>query len=361
MAHFLRSSAQTRLRKPLSLFEKVILVSTFMLLVEATSGLWITSHSLEAHHYLIDTGFIVIATLLGLLGNIVLLRASFRSLFGLLHTMRQVIAGETNARAVDIPTDSEIGELALAFNSMLDQLEASRRQQALLILQAQEEERRRVARELHDESSQDLTALLVHTEILSQTLQLMPQGASFHDIRASLETGLRTLTDLTQKTLEDVRRLALQLRPAILDDLGLEAALHWLAEDWKSRIHVPLDLHIDGLEQALGEQDDVGLYETTLFRIVQESLTNAARHANAQHVSVLFQCDRQSLCLYVADDGRGFDMTRSSTGLGLIGMRERATSLGGTLTITSHPGKGTRVAVSLPLALTAVKEAVHAR
>ncbi|HLG75268.1 MAG TPA: hypothetical protein VKX46_02565, partial [Ktedonobacteraceae bacterium] len=103
MAHLFHTSAPTRLRKPLSLFEKVILVSTLMLLVEAASGLWITSHSLEAHHYLIDTSFIVVATLLGLLANIVLLRASFRSLFGLLHAMRQVTAGETTARAVDIP------------------------------------------------------------------------------------------------------------------------------------------------------------------------------------------------------------------------------------------------------------------
>lgn len=361
MTHLFQPLALARLHKPLSLFEKVILVSTLMLLIEAACGLWITSHNLETHHYLIDTGFIVVATLLGLLVNIVLLRASFRSLFGLLHAMRQVTAGETTARAVDIPNDSTIGELALTFNVMLDQLEASHRQQALLILQAQEEERRRLARELHDESSQDLTAILVHTEILCRTLQATPQGASFDDVRAPLEQGLSTLTNLTQKTLDDVRKLALQLRPAVLDDLGLEAALRWLTEDWTSRFHIPLDLHVDGLEHVLREQADVALYETTLFRIVQECLTNVARHAHAECVSISFQHNGQALCLYVADNGKGFDMPRPPSGLGIVGMYERAASMGGKLTITSHPGKGTQVAVSLPLTIIPVKEALNAR
>src|SRR5581483_7147025 len=144
----------------LSLFEKVILVNTCMLICEALAGLWVTSHSLESHHYLIDTSFIVIAALSSLLINVLLLRASFRPLFSLLRTIRAVGAGHTALRADDIPANSEIGELALAFNGMLDRLETSRRHEAMLILQAQEEERRRLARELHDESSQNLTALL---------------------------------------------------------------------------------------------------------------------------------------------------------------------------------------------------------
>src|SRR5215472_15990813 len=115
MAHLPRESAHIRRGKSLSLFEKVILVNTLTLLAEAAAGLWITSHNLEAHHYLIDTSFIVGATLLGLLMNIVLLRASFRPLCSLLRAMRQVTAGETTTRAVDPPNDSEMGELALAF------------------------------------------------------------------------------------------------------------------------------------------------------------------------------------------------------------------------------------------------------
>lgn len=352
-------STQKR-RQRLSLFEKVILANIIMLLGEAAAGLWITSHNLETHHYLIDTSFIVFATLLSLLINILLLRASFRPLFGLLRTIRAVSAGETTTRAVDIPADSEIGELAQAFNMMLDQLEAARRQQALLIFQAQEEERRRLARELHDESSQNLTALLVHTEVLHQTLQRLPETSTFPETRASLETGLCTLVDLAQKTLENVRTLALQLRPGVLDDLGLEAALRWLAEEWRQRLHILIELHIEGLEQALHEQGYAALYETTLFRIVQECLTNAGRHAQAQHISISFRREQSGLGLCVADDGNGFDVQQHFSGLGLIGMRERAALLQGKLTIVSQAQQGTRIEVSLPCSNVLEREAVHA-
>ena len=352
-------STQKR-RQRLSLFEKVILANIIMLLGEATAGLWITSHNLETHHYLIDTSFIVFATLLILLINILLLRASFRPLFGLLRAMRAVSAGEMSVRAADIPTDSEIGELAQTFNMMLDQLEAARRQQALLIFQAQEEERRRLARELHDESSQNLSALLVHAEILHQTLQRLPETSTFPETRAALETGLCTLVDLTQKTLENVRVLALQLRPGVLDDLGLEAALRWLAEEWRQRLHIPIELHIDGLEQALRAQGYSTLYETTLFRIVQECLTNTSRHAHAQRVSISFRQQHDGLCLCVADDGNGFDAQQHFSGLGLMGMRERAALLQGKLTIISQAQQGTRVEVSLPFSNALEREAVHA-
>ena len=228
MFPFLTVSASRKERRRPSLFEKVILINTLVLIGEALVGLWVTSHNLEAHHYLIDTSFIAAATLLSLLLNYVFLRAGFRPLFSLLRTMRAVGAGDTTRRAGKLPANSEIGELTVAFNTMLDQLESSRRQQAVLILQAQEEERRRVARELHDESSQNLTALLVHTEIVNQTVQNMPETTTIKDVRAQLDAGLRQLTQLTQDTLENVRTLALQLRPGILDDLGLNAALRWL-------------------------------------------------------------------------------------------------------------------------------------
>jgi len=176
-------------RLRLSLFEKVILVNSLVLVGEALAGLWVTSHNLEAHHYLIDTSFIVLATVLSVLINIVLLRASFRPLFNLLSTIRAVSAGKTHARALVTPSDSEIGELAQAFNSMLDRLEAARREQTMLILQAQEEERRRLALELHDESSQNLTALLIQAEVLHQSLQVLPDTTTLQDVREQLNGG----------------------------------------------------------------------------------------------------------------------------------------------------------------------------
>ncbi|HLX58484.1 MAG TPA: sensor histidine kinase [Ktedonobacteraceae bacterium] len=356
MSLSIHQPAGSRERRRLSLFEKVILVNALMLIGEALAGLWVTSHSLESHHYLIDTSFIVIATLCSLFINVLLLRASFRPLFSLLRTIRAVGAGDTALRAVDIAADSEIGELALAFNRMLDQLEASRRQQAMLILQAQEEERRRLARELHDESSQNLTALLVHTEILNQTLVNMPGGAAIQEVRAQLQPGLHQLTQLTQKTLENIRTLALQLRPGILDDLGLDAAFRWLAEDCRNRLHLAVELRVDGLEETLRTRGQLALYAATLFRIAQECLTNAARHARAKRVVISFTSDQDFLHLKVCDDGDGFDVSQSPTGLGIRGMRERTALLGGELVIVSQPGKGTTIEARLPLTLTPVEE-----
>lgn len=341
-------------RMQLSLFERVILANSVMLVGEALAGLWVTSHTIEAHHYLIDTSFLVLATVLSILINALLLRASFRPLFRLLHTIRAVSAGETTARAITAPADSEVAELAQAFNTMLDQLETMRREQELLILQAQEEERRRLALELHDESSQNLTALLVHTEVLSYTLRTLPDTAITSKARERLDTGLVSLTGITQRTLETIRLLAQQLRPSVLDDLGLDAALRWLAEDSRQRFHLEVELHIARGEKVIQASPvSVGRrtpapYETAIFRIAQESLTNAARHAQAHKVSVSLVQEQQNLHLQICDDGCGFDLTKPRTGFGVFGMRERAALLGGTLTITSHPGQGTVVEAVLP-------------
>lgn len=339
----------------LSLFEKVILANSLMLVGEALVGLWVTSHNLEAHHYLIDTSFIVAATLLTLAINVLLLRASFRPLFSLLATIRAISAGKTQARAKVTISDSEIAELAQAFNSMLDQLEASRREQAMLILQAQEEERRRLSLELHDESSQTLTALLIHAEILNQSLQALPSPAIAEDARDQLRAGLNNLSRLTQDTLDNIRTLAQQLRPGVLDDLGLHAAFRWLAEDSQQRLQLPVELRLDNVEDMLKERDCSGLYETTLFRIAQESLTNVARHAHARHVSISLTREQQHICLQIRDNGCGFDASDRHTGLGIAGMRERAALLRGIITIESSPGQGTTVEVILPLPLAQVK------
>jgi two-component system sensor histidine kinase UhpB len=336
-------------RLKLTLFEKVILANSLILIGEALAGLWITSHSLEAHHYLIDTSFIVMATLLGLLINVALMRASFRPLFSLLHTIRKVEAGDTHWRANIPSADTEIGELAQAFNSMLDRLEQARREQGMIIIQAQEEERRRLALELHDESSQNLSALLIHTEILSQSLQAIPAPKTTQTLFEQLREGLQQLNRLTQKTLDNIRILAQQLRPSVLDDLGLQSALRWLAEDSHERLQLPVEVQLEHIEDTLHIQKNADLFETTLFRIAQESLTNAARHAQAKRAWLSLRQDRNSISLQVRDDGYGFDPFQTHAGLGIAGMRERATFLEGTLTISSQQGKGTTVEACLPL------------
>ena len=347
-------------RWQLSLFEKVILANSLILIGEALAGLWVTSHNIETHHYFIDTGFIVLATLIGLVVNIFLLRASFRPLFTLLAAMRAVSKGKTDERVTGITPGSEIGELAHTFNTMLDSLETARREQSLLILQAQEEERRRLALELHDESSQNLTALLVHIEVLKQTLQTLPDTTSIPDTRRRLNAELDYLTGITQQTLEDIRDLAQQLRPSVLDDLGLQAAFRWLAGDVRQRLKLPVELHIEPIEHALQGNAQQAIYETTLFRIAQESLTNVARHAHANHVAISLVQQRDWIRLRISDDGNGFDPSSQKQGLGIFSMRERAALLDGTIHIEAQPGRGTTIEAVLPLSVKVAKGNIHA-
>ncbi|GCE21089.1 sensor histidine kinase [Dictyobacter kobayashii] len=330
----------------LSLFEKVILVNSIMLIGEALAALWVTSHQLEVHHYLIDTIFIVMAALFTLFANIILLRASFRPLFELLKTIRAVGSGQMQERARVSAASWEIGELAQAFNSMLDRLELARRERTRVILQAQENERRRIGMELHDETGQNLTALLIHTEVLHQHFQVLAAAGLTEQAKKQLDSELLQLTHLTQLSLENVRVLAQQLRPSVLDDLGLLAAFRWLGEDSSQRLRLQVELDLQQIEPMVKELP--ASYETALFRIAQESLTNVARHAHAQNVLISLFPKHTAIYLTIQDDGNGYRPEDRKAGTGILGMRERATSLGGTLTIISNGQQGTTVQAVLP-------------
>jgi two-component system, NarL family, sensor histidine kinase UhpB len=390
----------------LSLFEKVIVVNSIMLIGEALAGLWITSHSLEVHHYLIDTSFIILATLLTFMINFVLLRASFSPLFHLLSTIREISSGKTHARAKTYSSDVELSELALAFNTMLDHLEDARHEQTNLILQAQEEAQRRIALELHDEVGQNMTALLIHVEVLKQTIQTFSSSTRKSETQQQLAEELEQLTRLTQITTESIRVIAQQLRPSVLDDLGLLPAFRWLVEDSRQRLHLNVTLTIRGFT---GVSTLPAQYETTLFRITQESLTNVARHTHAKYVTILLAQEGQHIELSIqdllypttdqkerekplpplvpldaadssrtmsrgsgllqyptTDRGNEENLTSSPASpdvdncsrttpnrsrglaLGILGMRERARLLGGTLTIHSRPNYGTTVQAIIP-------------
>ena len=339
--------AQACLRSwQLSLFEKVIIVNSVMLIVEAIAGQWITSHNVESHHYLIDTSFIIAATLFTLLTNALLLRASFHPLFHLLATIRAISAGDMHARATTSSTSSEISELAGAFNSMLDRLETARREQTMLIIQAQEDERRHIALELHDEAGQNLTALLIHIEVLDQRLHTLPASSINDSAQQLLSNELQQLSRLTQHTLENIRLLSQQLRPSVLDDLGLLAAFRWLVEDSLQRLHLNVTLNIEGMEQDNKLPPE---YETTLLRIAQESLTNIARHAQTQAAEIIVKQTIQGIQLQISDQGRGYDPAKIQKGSGLVGMSERAELLKGKLSIQTQMGHGTTIKAILPL------------
>src|SRR5262245_1815178 len=199
---------------------------------------------------------------------------------------------------------------------------------------AQETERRRLARELHDETGQALTSILLGLKGLEEQL--------CDDVPQPAVSGLR---ELVVETLQDVRRLAVELRPKALDDFGLEAALERLCRTIAEQTGIEIDC-----AGAIGGQRLSDEVETALYRIAQESLTNAVKHARAGRVSILLTRKHGSLCEVIEDDGRGFDpAAREDAGLGLDVMRERVQLLRGRLTIESSAGAGTTVVVEVPV------------
>ncbi|MGH7743165.1 MAG: sensor histidine kinase [Candidatus Eiseniibacteriota bacterium] len=190
-----------------------------------------------------------------------------------------------------------------------------------LLLKTQEEERRRIARELHDEAGQVLTALKIEFDL----------------------EGRRKSSDMVSGVLAHIRNISHLLRPAELDDLGLLPAVRGLVEDFSARTRIEAVLVIGDSVAALSEEAEVAVY-----RVVQEALTNVARHAQARHVTVKLETDARTLKLSVNDDGRGAAGTPAPN-LGLLGMRERVTALGGTITVRSRPQRGFSLAVEFPI------------
>jgi signal transduction histidine kinase len=282
----------------------------------------------------------------------------------LVEVTKAVAKGNLKQKAPVMARD-EVGKLALAFNAMTEALARSRQEseefnRQLLqlnkelqrkevlrsqllgkVIRAQEEERKRIARELHDEFAQTLTAFVMSIEAADQAL---PPGSD--QIRERL---LRTKTLATQ-TLEQTRLLILDLRPVVLDDLGLIPAIRWYAERHLEMTGVKVELQVTGTKGRLLPE-----VETTLFRIIQEAISNVAKHADASHVTISLEFMDSLVTAAIEDDGRGFDVspTLSSEGkkqcLGFLGMQERATLLGGKLAIESRPGTGTKVLVEIPL------------
>jgi signal transduction histidine kinase len=234
------------------------------------------------------------------------------------------------ARAMASERERADAEVVLARQ---EDLEAARRETMRRVVAAQERERRRIARELHDDTGQSLTSVLIG-------LRLAQDSDDPQQVRATLDELRETVTD----AIRDLRALAVELRPTALDDFGLQAALERLVDTFGRRTGLAIELLVSGVEQRLGEQVETGLY-----RIVQEGLTNVAKHAGAAHVSVILRGHDDALSLVVEDDGRGFDQSRPGQGLGLVSMRERVELLAGNLRIESSPGQGTTVAVEVPV------------
>ncbi|MFI6942749.1 sensor histidine kinase [Streptomyces sp. NPDC050418] len=227
----------------------------------------------------------------------------------------------------------EVAEVIRSFNAMLERLEQERAASSARALLAQENERRRIAQELHDEIGQTMTAVLL---VLKRSADVAPDP---------LRKELHEAQEFTRDSLDEVRRLVRRLRPGVLDDLGLVSAMTSLTEDFALHTGLRITRRFGtghGALPALAPET-----ELVLYRVAQESLTNAARHADAREVTVALEHVGDSVVLTVTDDGTGIKVPRE--GAGIRGMRERALLIAGRLDITPAPGTGTRVRLSTPV------------
>lgn len=238
-----------------------------------------------------------------------------------LFTMRRILSLEAQARL-------QYGEVAEA-RTQLKELSAR-------LVQAQEEERRSLSRELHDEVGQALSAVLIELRNLSTGLTVRSEEQSRRHVE--------TIKSLVENTVGVVRNMALLLRPSMLDDLGLIPALKWQARESSKSTSMDVTVTAELDSDELPDE-----YKTCIYRVVQEALHNCARHSHAASVRIRVEQEPGRLLLNIQDDGRGFDVLHTK-GLGLLGIQERVTRLGGTCQIHSRPGSGTRLSVELPFA-----------
>jgi two-component system sensor histidine kinase UhpB len=277
---------------------------------------------------LLLAGFVV---LLGL--NVLLLRRVLAPLFQLTEVMGSIDPDKPGRRLSGVdPRSAEGQALTAAFNDMLDRLESARREAARTALSAQEAERLRVARELHDEIGQTLTAVTIQAE----------RAADGDPAHAS--DALHQVADSVRDSLDEVRRIARELRPEALDDLGLVNALIALCTRLGAENGPAVRRELQSKLPVLSP--DV---ELVIYRIAQESLTNALRHSGARSATISLSADRDALHLRVTDDGKGMPAHLPAGTAGIAGMRERALLVGGRLSIQSRQGQGTEVRLSIPL------------
>jgi signal transduction histidine kinase len=236
-----------------------------------------------------------------------------------LFTMRKILKLESRARMQYLEVAEARGQLT--------KLSAR-------LVQAQESERRVLSRELHDEVGQSLSAVLVELRNLSASLAIRPEEQSRRHVE--------TIKGLVEGTVRVVRNMALLLRPSMLDDLGLIPALKWQARETSKSTSMDVAVAAELDSDELPDE-----YKTCIYRVVQEALHNCARHSHASTVRIRVGQELGRLLLTIQDDGQGFDV-RETKGLGLLGIQERVTRLGGTCKLHSQPGLGTKLSVELP-------------
>jgi two-component system sensor histidine kinase UhpB len=311
------------------LFWRVFLANAAILLA-GILVLAFTPFKVSEHETLRDIIDLLGGLTLMIVVNWLILRPLFRPLEHLADRMEEADVLRGGQR---VPTESsgEVGALEHAFNRMMERLETERREAGARALSTQEEERQRIARGLHDEVGQTMTGVLLLLKRLAKDATL-EQHAALSEAQVAVKASL-----------EDVRRTAQELRPEILDHLGLPSALTNLARTFSDRTGIPVRRQLATQLPMLDPS-----VELVLYRVAQEGLTNAARHSGASEVTLTLDHDADSIVLRVLDNGRGFDGTRSE-GDGLRGIRERALIVGGAVAIKPATTGGVEIRLQVPI------------
>lgn len=329
------------------LLYKVLVANALIVVVGAVVGTTVTTMTLptgnEARSAGLIVSFVVIGGALSIAVNYYVLRAAFQPLDRLAEVADVIRTGDFSNRVrATWFSDPQLARLAESFNETLDELELDREQLRQLtsqVIHAQEEERKRIARELHDDTAQVLFAQLL-------TITAMK---SSHD--PEVQRSAEFLEASTVEAIEGVRRLALELRPPALDDLGLREALADLAQRYSEQTDIPVGYLWNGPRERLPAE-----LELVLYRIAQEAMTNVLKHAHANRADITVSQIGSKMVLTIVDNGRGIDPAVPAhgdvrgLGLGVFGMAERTSLVGGNLRVERAQPTGVRVIATVPTA-----------
>jgi two-component system, NarL family, sensor histidine kinase UhpB len=305
----------------------VVLVTLTLFAASVVAGLDLSIA--EQGGQLAILGAVIVLTFLV---NIWMLKRRFEPLEHLIDRIERIDPAEPATFEIAGDPVEEIDRLAQSFKRLLQRVDHERRRSGKLVLRAQEEERRRLARDLHDEVNQALTAILLRLEALA--LDSPPERAA----------EVAELKRLASTAMDELLTLARQLRPTALDDHGLVAAIAAQVRGFEESTGIRARLATAGNPGALDEEK-----QTVIYRVAQEALNNAGRHAGAREVELELRAEGGGAELHVRDDGGGFDpAVRRNGGLGLDGMAERARLVGGELDLRSSPGSGTELTLRVP-------------
>lgn len=330
-------------RMPLRL--KVLLANATIVVIGAVFGTWITTMVANRHEGMemvaLAIGFAISGGIVSILVNKMVVEAALKPLDDIVATAERVKAGDLSARTGSDPMrDADLEQIVVSFNGALDRVQSDgERIQDLVnrVIAAQEDERKRIARELHDDTSQVLFAQLLRVTALKTS-----ENQEVREVAESLET-------MFAESMEAVRRLGHELRPPSLDDLGLPEATEALVQRMADRSNVDIDFEFHGVRNRLEPE-----VELVLYRVAQEALTNMWKHANASKALVCIDSQADGVELIVEDNGVGFDPETATSsdgrglGLGVFGMKERVDLVGGILEVVGNRNPGSRVRAWIP-------------